>query len=127
MELKGQGGNLKAPATGLYFFDVSLKALTYKLVTIENKIYYSGVNDNWDLHDLNATATKGVFSGSVTIEKASEWGFQIILDAAWTYKYGGSNGKLSYKGSNITDDATLSPGTYTLTVDLINGTYALTK
>lgn len=127
MELKGQGGNLKAPATGLYFFDVSLKALTYKLVTLENKIYYSGVNDNWDLHDLNATATKGVFSGSVTIEKASKWGFQIILDAAWTYKYGGSNGKLSYKGSNITDDATLSPGTYTLTVDLINGTYALTK
>lgn len=125
MELKGEGGNLPAPAEGLYFFDASLKALTYQLTAIESQIYYSGVNDNWDLIPLAATETKGVFSGNVTIEKASEWGFQIILDTGWAYKYGGSNGTLYYKGDNITDDATLAPGTYTLTVDLINGTYTL--
>ncbi|MEZ5005517.1 MAG: hypothetical protein R2738_04980 [Bacteroides graminisolvens] len=54
-----------------------------------------------------------VFSGSVTIEKASEWGFQIILDAAWTYSWG-NNGKYKLQGSNITDDAALSPGIHLL-------------
>lgn len=125
MESKGEGGNLPAPEEGLYFFDASLKALTYKLVSLGNEIYYSGVNDDWTLHALAATDTKGVFSGNITIEKASEWGFQLILDTAWEYKYGGSDGTLYYKGSNLTEDATLAPGTYTLTVDLINRTYTI--
>lgn len=125
MELKGEGGNLPAPAEGLYFFDTSLKALTYKLTPIGNEIYYSGINGDWTLHALAATETKGIFSGSITIETASEWGFQIILDTAWKYKFGGTDGTLYYKGSNLTEDATLSPGTYTLTVDLINATYTI--
>lgn len=125
MVLKGEGGNLPAPAEGLYFFDTSLKALTYKLTAVGSEIYYSGVNDEWTLHALTATDTKGVFSGNITIEKASEWGFQIILDTAWEYKYGGTDGTLYYKGSNLTEDATLTPGTYTLTVDLINRKYTL--
>lgn len=38
----------------------------------------------------------------------------------------GSAGKLYYKSNNgITDDATLAPGTYTLTIDLINATYTI--
>ena len=85
----------------------------------------SGANDDWTLHTLTATADKGVFSGNVTIEKASEYGIQIILDTAWTYKFGGTDGVLYYKGANITEDAVLAPGTYTLTVDLINRTYTL--
>lgn len=121
------GTNLPAPTEGLYFFDVSLKALTYQLVAIGNEIYYSGVNDDWTLHALTATEVKGAFAGNVTIEKASEWGFQIILDTAWAYQFGGTNGTLYYKGNNLTEDATLAPGTYTLTVDLINGTYTLTN
>lgn len=119
------GTNLPAPAEGLYFFDISLKALTYQLTAIGNEIYYSGANDDWTLHTLTATADKGVFSGNVTIEKASEYGIQIILDTAWTYKFGGTDGVLYYKGTNITEDAVLAPGTYTLTVDLINRTYTL--
>lgn len=117
--------NLPAPDNGLYFFDISLQSLTYQLTAIGNEIYYSGVNDNWDLHPLAATETPGVFSGDVTIEKASEWGFQIILDTAWAYKFGGTNGILYYQGNNLTEDATLTPGTYTLTVDLINRTYTI--
>lgn len=119
------GTNLPVPEEGLYFFDISLKALTYQLVAIGNEIYYSGINDDWTLHALTATDTKGVFSGNITIEKASEWGFQIILDTAWTYKFGGTDGNLYYKGDNLTEDATLAPGSYALTVDLINKTYTI--
>lgn len=126
MAFKGAGGNFPAPAEGLYFFDTSLKALTYSLTAIGSEIYYSGVNDNWDFHALQATATKGVYTGSITIEKASEWGFKLyLLNGNWDLVYGGSNGAIYYKGNGITDDATLAPGTYTLTVDLIKGTYSI--
>lgn len=126
MEFKGTGSNFPAPAEGLYFFNASLKALTYSLTAIGNEIYYSGVNDNWDFHALQTTTTKGIYSGSITIEKASEWGFKLyLLNGNWDFVYGGSNGAIYYKGNGITDDATLAPGTYTLTVDLIKGTYSI--
>lgn len=126
MAFKGTGGTFPAPAEGLYFFNVSLKALTYSLTAIGSEIYYSGVNDNWDFHALQTTATKGIYAGSITIEKASEWGFKLyLLNGNWDLFYGGSNGTLYYKGNGITDDATLAPGTYTLTVDLTKGTYSI--
>lgn len=128
----GEGAtNIPAPAGGLYFFDVSLKALTYKLAAIGNEIYVAGLNklkdEDWTFEPLPATATSGVYSGSITITQPSAWGFKIYLfDGNWDYVYGGSDGKLYYKGNNgITDDAALAPGTYTLTIDLINANYTI--
>ena len=116
--------NIPAPAAGLYLIDTSLKGLTYNLTKVGNEIYVSGLNDVWDFSTvLSATETTGVYSGEITVNAASPWGFQIHLDTSWSHSYGGSSGKLYYKGSNITDDASLSPGTYQLTVDLIHGTY----
>lgn len=123
--------NIPAPGGGLYFFDVSLKALTYKLRAIGSEIYVAGLNkledEDWTFEPLPAATTSGVFSGSITITQPSDWGFKIYLfDGNWDYVYGGSAGKLYYKSNNgITDDATLAPGTYTLTVDLINATYTI--
>lgn len=118
--------NLPAPTAGLYFFDVSLKGLTYKLTSVGNTIYVAGLNDDWAFKPLAATATPGVFAGPVTINGPSPWGFQIHLDSSWSLKYGGSGGNLVYNGSNITDDAILTAGNYTLTVNLVNGTYIFT-
>lgn len=118
--------NIPAPTAGLYLIEASLKALTYNLTNVGDKIYVSGLNDVWEFNTvLNETQTKGVYSGTITINSASSWGFQIHLDTSWNHYYGGSNGKLYYKGSNITDDATLSPGTHQMTVDLIKGTYEI--
>ncbi|MGV8095204.1 MAG: DUF5114 domain-containing protein [Mangrovibacterium sp.] len=118
--------NIPAPAAGLYLIDISLKDLTYSLTGVDNQIYVSGLNDVWDFSvSLAATTTVGTYSGQITINGASPWGFQIHLDTSWNHYFGGSAGKLYYKGSNITDDASLSAGTYTLTVDLINGTYSI--
>ena len=123
--------NIPAPDGGLYFFDVSLKALTYNSRALGREIYIAGLNkledEDWTFEPLPATSTSGVFSSSITITQPSAWGFKIYLfDGNWDYVYGGSAGKLYYKGADgITDDATLAPGTYTLTVDLINATYTI--
>ena len=120
--------NLPAPDPGLYLIDISLKELTYNLTAVGDKIFVSGLNDVWDFEtSLNSTGIVGVYEGSITMTTASEWGFQIHTDDSWNHKFGGSEGKLHYKGSNITDDASLEPGTYTLTVDLIHQTYTFTK
>ena len=129
--LVSQGSNnVPAPTPGLYLFDVSLKGLTYNLISVGDQIYIAGLNaganDTWTLDPLlSATQTPGVYSGQITITVASAWGFQIHLDTSWAHYFGGSSGKLYYKGSNITDDASLTPGTYQMTVDLIQGTYSI--
>lgn len=119
--------NIPAPAPGLYLINTSLKKLTYELTKVEDKLYVSGLNDVWTFDvTLPATETKGVYKGEVTITQASGYGFQIHLDTSWNHYLGGADGKLVF-ATNIKDDATLAPGTYTLTVDLINGTYAITQ
>lgn len=120
--------NLPAPDPGLYLIDVSLKALSYQLIEVGNEIYVSGLDDIWDFSTvLTATETPGIYSGTITFAGASPWGFQIHLNDSWNNYYGGANGKLNYKGSNITDDANLSAGSYTLTVDLINANYEISQ
>lgn len=122
--------NIPAPDPGLYLIDVSEKALTYNLTSVGDQIYIvglnKGANDSWDFDTvLPATSTPGVYSGTITIDFASAWGFQIHLDDTWAHYFGGSSGTLYYKGSNITDDASLSTGTHQMTVDLIHGTYSI--
>lgn len=119
--------NVTAPTAGLYLFDVSLKALTYSLTSVGNQIYVSGLNDSWTFDvPLTETSTAGTYSGTITISKASAWGFTIyLIKDNWDLKFGGSAGKLYYKGANITDDAKLSAGTHTMTVNLVAGTYSI--
>ena len=120
--------NIPAPEAGLYLIDTSLKGLTYNLTSVGDQIYVSGLNDVWDFSvTLAATETVGIYSGEITITTASEWGFQIHLDDSWNHYFGGSEGRLYYKGGNITDDANLSPGTYTFTVNLTEGSYSITQ
>lgn len=118
------GENIPAPAPGLYLIQADLKNLTYSLTAID-KVYYTGLNDDWSLSEMTETSTPGTYTAEITISKASEWGFQIFVDDQWTNKFGGSNGSLIYNGENITDDQTLSPGTYTLIVNLVKGTYSI--
>lgn len=126
--VSGGETNVAAPAAGLYLMDVSMKALTYNLSAVGSSIYVSGLNDVWDFATvLSATSTVGEYKGNITITKASQYGFQIHLDISWNHYFGGSNGSLTYKGSNLTEDKTLAAGTYNMTVNLIKGTYSLTK
>jgi hypothetical protein len=124
-----ENSNIPAPDAGLYLIDVSLKGLIYNLTAIGNQIYIVGLNDNWGFDTpLTATETPGVFSGTITINGASQWGFQILLvEDDWTHYFGGWEGTLYYRGDNIKDDASLAPGAYRMTVDLIQGVYSIVQ
>ena len=121
-------GNITAPSEGLYLFDVSMSALTYETTAITS-VGYAGLNagadDSWELVDMTATADAGIYTAAIEITQASAWGFQIIINGDWNTYFGGSDGILYLYGSNITDDASLAPGSYTLTVDLCAGTYSI--
>ena len=75
--------NIPAPDGGLYFFDVSLKALTYNSKALGSDIYIAGLNklkdEDWTFEPLPAASAIGVFSGSITITQPSAWGFKIYL------------------------------------------------
>lgn len=121
--------NIPAPSEGLYLFDVSMSALTYKTTAITS-VQYAGINkldgEDWDLLSMDATAEVGVYTANVEITQPSAWGFKIYINNSWDFSFGGSDGILYLYGDNITDDQTLAPGTYTLTVDLCAGTYSIT-
>lgn len=128
LEFKGQN-NIPAPTAGLYLIEASLVQFTYSLTAISNQVYVLGLHDVWNFNTpLNATSTPGVYEGAITINSASPWGFAIhLVNGDWDRKFGGSDGKLYYRGENIKDDASLSPGTYQLKVDIINETYSITQ
>ncbi len=118
------GSNIPAPDAGLYLIKADLKNKTYDLTSVK-KVFYTGLNDDWALVEMTPTEKVGVYQSEITITKASQWGFQIFIDDQWKNKFGGSKGELIYGGANITDDATLAAGKYTLIVDIVKGTYAI--
>lgn len=120
---QGSDTYISAPSTsGLYYLNVQVSALSYSLVALGEQIYYSGLNNDWtSFVGLDATETAGVFQGDLTFTTTD--GIKLYLTNAWTYEYGGYGGTLYYKGNTgITVDTT---GTYTLTVNLIAGTYTI--
>jgi len=125
----GGEDNIPAPDAGLYLIDASTKGLTYALTSLGSEIYVVGLEDVWEFNvPLIATHVPGVYSGTITFSSASSWGFSIhLVNGDWNHKFGGSEGKLYYRGDNITDDASLTPGTYQINVDLINQTYSITQ
>jgi hypothetical protein len=117
--------NVPGPDEGMYLFKVSLQDMTYSLTPVTG-VYYTGFNDDWGTTEMTATETAGVYTATVTVSKVSSYGGQILINADWNLKYGGKDGALTFTApTNITDDATLGAGTYTLTVDLSKGTYTL--
>jgi hypothetical protein len=115
--------NIPAPATGLTLIQADVKKLTYSHTAISN-VYYTGLNDDWSLKAFTATSKPGVFTADATINAASPWGCKFYIDSDWKNFYGGSAGKLAFKGANIVDDATIAAGNYTIIADLISQTYA---
>jgi len=129
LRFKGEENNIPAPTPGVYLIETSMISFEYSLTAMGNQIYVLGLHDVWQFNTpLTATATAGVYTGNITINSASPWGFAIhLINGDWDRKFGGSDGKLYYCGENIKDDATLAAGTYLMTVDLINETYSITQ
>lgn len=115
--------NITAPDPGLYVIDVSLSGLSYHLTPISS-VHYSGLNDDWSLTPMTATDVPGVYTA--TIEKRAEtpWGVKVIINENWDIAFGGGNGTLRLYQDGFDGDNDLANGTYTLTVNLCEGTYS---
>jgi hypothetical protein len=125
----GASGALTYKGTGITD-DAVIGAGTYDLIAnvrnssyvfLGNEVYIGGLNDVWDFTSAVLTkSSTGVYSGTVTITKASTYGIKIYVDTSWNRYFGGSFNSLSYLGANITNDQSLAAGTYNVTIDFIN-------
>lgn len=121
-------GNIAAPDKAFYFIEVSLGGMKYKLTKI-NAVGYAGLNDDWTIQPMTATATPGVYTATVTKSANTPWGVKILLNNGWDLFFGGNGtpGELAAFHDGFQGDNDLENGTYTLTVDLSNCTYSYTK
>ena len=116
--------NITPPDAGLYLIQADLKNLTYSHTAVTG-LAYAGFNDDWTMVNMDAASVEGVYTGSVTINAASEWGAKFYLNGGWDYFFGGNEGKLYFGGDGITDDASVAAETYDIVADIKNQTYTL--
>ncbi len=119
-------GNIEKPDAGLYVFDVSLSALSYRLIAV-NSVSYAGLNDDWSVTEMQATETPGVYQATVEKTANTPWGVKILINENWDLAFGGGSGVLRLYKDGFDGDNDLENGTYTLTVDLCKGTYSYSK
>ncbi|MDE6286868.1 MAG: DUF5114 domain-containing protein, partial [Muribaculaceae bacterium] len=124
--LANDGENIWAPDPGLYVADVSLSGLTYKL-TLVNTVHYTGLNDDWSLTPMTATDVPGVYTATVTKSANTPWGVKAVINENWDIAFGGGGGVLRLHQDGFDGDNDLENGTYTLTVNLCEGTYSYSK
>ncbi|MGN0281891.1 MAG: DUF5114 domain-containing protein [Prevotella sp.] len=120
----GSSTNLPAPEPGLHLIYASLSSMSYYTFAI-NSVQITGINDNWDLNDMEATETLGTYKATIDVTASTPWGFQIILNSDWGAKFGGGDGVLTYLGGNIPLDDSYIGKTITVTVDLCKGNYTI--
>lgn len=118
----GGTNNIAAPSPGLYVADVSLSGLTYKLTEVRT-VHFAGLNDDWSLSPMTATAAPGVYTATVTKTAATPYGVKVIINEDWAIAFGGGSGYLRLYQDGFDGDNDLPDGTYTLTVNLLEGTY----
>ncbi|MBN1924529.1 MAG: DUF5114 domain-containing protein [Prolixibacteraceae bacterium] len=107
---------------GTYTLIVNLTKGTYCIAG--DALYVAGLNDVWDFSSAVLPMTEpGIYSGEVTISSDTPWGYYFLLyPDNWDFFLAGSEDALVYGGENITSEWYTTPGTYTLTVDIINRT-----
>ncbi len=124
--LSADGGNITAPDAGLYVFDISLTSMTYHLYAI-NSVGYSGLNDDWSIHAMEATGQAGIYTAEVEKTANTPYGVKILINENWDLAFGGGSGILRLYQDGFDGDNELDNGTYILTVDLCKGTYSYTE
>lgn len=115
--------NITAPDPGLYVMDVSLSGLTYRL-TLINSVQYTGINDDWNLTPMTATEVPGVYTATIEKRAESPYGVKVVINENWDIAFGGGDGTLRLHQDGFDGDNDLANGTYTLTVNLCEGTYS---
>jgi starch-binding outer membrane protein SusE/F len=119
-KLEAGGDNIAVATAGTYsvFMDLS-SPLNYGYSVTQWGLIGSATSTGWD-SDLNMTPHSNNTWTITTTLTAGDIKFRA--NDAWTFNYGGSSGNLISGGDNITIS---TAGTYTITLDLSNGTYTV--
>lgn len=120
--------NITAPAEPLCLFDVSMSALTYKVIPVSS-VSFTGVNDDWTLRPMTATETPWIFTGEFEKTGNTPWGVKVVLNDNWDLFFGKSPeaGVMRLYQDGFEGDNELETGkTYILTVDFAKSTYTYT-
>lgn len=118
--LEAGGDNIPVAKAGTYSVMLDLsKPLTYKYSLTQWGIIGNATAGGWD-NDTNMTPNADNTWTITTTLSAGELKFRA--NDSWDVNYGGSAGKIAAGGANI---AITSAGTYTITLDLVNGTYTI--
>lgn len=124
----GGANNFIAPAEPLCLFDVSLSALTYKVIPVSS-VSFTGVNDDWSLRPMTATDTPWIYTGEFEKTGNTPWGVKVIINEDWGLYFGKCDnvGQMRLYNEGFEGDNDLETGkTYVLTVDFVNSTYTYT-
>lgn len=120
--LTPNGGNIKVASDGLYYVEVNLNELTYKLTKIESLGVIGGFNGWASQSNLTPSADYKTWTGKVTFNDAkNEWKFR--MNDNWDINLGGALDNLVSGGDNI---VTNGAGTYTITLNLGKIPYSAT-
>ena len=111
---------------GLARITVDMPSLSWAQESLS--VAVTGDFNDWSLTSDQMTFDTSTLKWTATVEVDTiGYGIQIVLGSNWEYIYGGTDGTLYLKGSNIVPDET---GTYTITVDLSDYSslsYTITK
>lgn len=116
----GGAGNLNAPEAALYYCEVDVDNLTYKLVKINGWGMIGGFNSWGGDAALTPSDDFLTWTGELNLADASEWKFRA--NAGWDINLGGEVSNLTFGGSNISSGA----GVYTVTLNLSEIPYTAT-
>ena len=117
--------NIPFDNTGVYIWTVDLANFTYSYTEVTTVSYCGFNNSNILVSMTQDSDNPYVYAATIKISSASTTGGKIVLNGNTNYYVGGSNGTLEYF-STITNDAYLSKGTYTLTINFLDMTYSFT-
>lgn len=117
----GDAANLNAPSNGLYWCEVNLVDLTYKLTLINSLGAIGGFN-GWGAQEPFAPSADFLtWTGTVKMGAGDEW--KIRANDNWDINLGGSLDNMTPGGDNLKVE---EAGTYVVTLNLSAVPYACT-
>jgi hypothetical protein len=119
-KLEAGGDNIPVTTAGTYTLMLDLSSpRNYKYTMTQWGIIGSATAGGWD-SDTDLTPNADNTWTITTTLNAGEIKFRA--NNGWDINYGGSGGNIAAGGANI---AVATAGTYTITLDLVNGTYTI--
>lgn len=117
----GDAANLNAPVNGLYWCEVNLVDMTYKLTLIESLGAIGGFNSWGAQEPMSPSADFLTWTGTVKMAAGDEW--KIRCNDDWGINLGGSLDEMVLDGANLKAE---EEGTYVVVLNLTAVPYTCT-